>query len=144
MPRLPTMRVIGSHAISTRSVLAPPVVSVDALSAVVVMRSPRLLVAGGQVGAALAPLRLLVERLGCVPAEGTNDGAVHAAGGCGDAGARRLVHERHELVREAGHRAGDSDATGGRTTAHTVAPAVLGYVAFDHWSPAAQLHQALG
>src|SRR5882757_10059500 len=132
MPRLPTMRVIGSHAISTRSLFLAPVVSADVLSAVVVMRSPRLLVAGGQIGAALAPLRFLVERLGRIPAEGTDDGAVHAARGGGDAGTGRLVHERHELVRESRHRAGDADAADVRATAHAVDPAALGYVALHH------------
>src|ERR1043165_7084915 len=100
MPRLPTIRVIGSQAISTRS---------ERFS-VVVIASPRLLVAGRKLRTLVPPLRLLVHRLGGEAAQGPDHRAIHAASGGRDTRARRLVHERHELVREARHGAGDADA----------------------------------
>src|SRR5208282_3809539 len=144
MPRLPTIRVIGSQVISVSSGSLPaPVVSCPYSSEVIVC-SPRLLVAGAEFGALDAPLRLLVQGLGGKAAEAADDGAVHAAGGRRYRRARRLVHERHELVREAGHRAGDADAAHVRAAAHAIDPAPLGHVALDHGTPAAQLDQARG
>src|SRR5215470_7539566 len=142
MPRLPTIRVIGSQVISVSSASPAAPVSCPYSSEVIV--SPRLLVAGAEFGTLHAPLRLLVHRLGGEAAEAAYDRAVHAAGGRRYGRARGLVHERHELVREAGHRAGDADAAHVRAAADAVDPAPLGYVALDHRAPAAQLDQALG
>src|ERR1700749_3692623 len=91
MPRLPTILVMGSQ-----------VISVSSGAASVVIGSPRLLVAGAEFGALHAPFRLLVRRTGGEAAEAADDRAVHAARGGRHGRARRLVHERHELVREAG------------------------------------------
>src|SRR6185295_3763284 len=55
-----------------------------------------------------------------------------------------LVHERHELVGEAGHRAADADPADVGTAAHAVDPAALGHVALDHRAPAPELDDALG
>src|SRR5262249_8309948 len=106
--------------------------------------SPGLLEAGEELIAFLAPLGLLVGGLGGEPAESADDGAVHAARGRRDLGPRWLVHERHELAREAGHGARDADAAHVGAAAHAVDPAPLGHVALDHRPPAAELHQALG
>src|ERR1043165_3655296 len=57
---------------------------------------------------------------------------------------RIRIHERHELVREAGHRAADADAADVRAAADPGHPAALGHVAVDDRAPAADLHQALG
>src|SRR5215510_10649873 len=106
MPRLPTIRVIGSQAISTRP--SPP-----AARSVVVIVAPPLpvrTVAGRQLATRLAPLRLLVHRPGRDVAEAADDRPVHAAGRRRHLAAGRLVHERHELVREPGHGAADADA----------------------------------
>src|SRR5277367_4122809 len=97
MPRLPTIRVIGSHAISTR----PFSSSVNFLTAIAL--PPDLLVAGGQVAAWCAPLRFVVQRVCGYFAESPHGIAVQAAGHGRDAGPGGFVHERHELVREAGH-----------------------------------------
>src|SRR5581483_7097413 len=131
MPRLPTILVMGSQ-----------VISVSSGAASVVIASPRLLVAGAEFGALHAPLRFLVDRLGGEAPQAADHRPVHAAGGGGHGRARRLVHERHELVRAAGHRAGDADAAHVRAAAHAVDPAALGHVALDHRTPAAQLDQA--
>src|SRR5271155_5331235 len=97
MPRLPTIRVIGSHAISTR----PFSSSVNFLTAIVL--PPDLLVAGGQVASWLAPLRFIVQRVRRDPTESSDRIAVQAAGQGRDPGPGRFVHERHELVGETGH-----------------------------------------
>src|SRR5215468_2451228 len=135
MPRLPTILVIGSQVISVSS--APAVLSVELISGAVVMASPRLLVSGAEFGALHAPLRFLVRRLGGETAQAADDRAVHAARGRGHGRARRLVHERHELVGEAGHGAGDADAAHVGAAADAVHPAALGDVAVDHRPPAA-------
>src|SRR5947207_3607631 len=161
MPRLPTILVIGSQAISTTPVSSAVVMEVPSVlssprearppagPAAGTVRgpaarrwSPGLLVAGEELVALLAPLGLLVGGPRGETAEGADDRAVHGARGGGDLGPGRLVHERHELVREAGHGAGDADTAHVRAAAHAVDPAPLGHVALDHRTPAAQLDQA--
>src|SRR5262245_57982890 len=138
MPRLPTILVTGSQAISTRPV--------SSLVDVIGDRSPSpgALVSGQQLVALGAPLGLLVDRLHGEAAQGPDDRAVHAAGRGGDPCARWLVHERHELVREARHGAGDADAAHVVAAADAVDPAAFRHVALDHRTPAAQLDKALG
>src|SRR5947209_19974468 len=138
MPRLPTILVIGSQVISVSGDCSA---AWDSFSTVVI-RSPRLLVAGAEFGAVPAPLRFLVHGLGREAAQAADHRPVHAAGGGGHGRARRLVHERHELVGEAGHRAGDADAADVRAAAHAVDPAALGNIALDHRAPAAEFDQA--
>src|SRR5436190_16345550 len=136
------MRVIGSHAISTRPALSALVSA--GLGWVVVTGSPDLLVAGRQLAAPLAPLRLRVELLLGDLAEPFDDAADGLAGGPGHERAGRRVHERLELVREARHRAADADAPDVGAAAHAVDPPPLGHVALDDRAPAAELDQALG
>src|SRR6476620_4615954 len=139
MPRLPTIRVIGSHAISTTS---PDCFAVVVMS--VRPPSPGLGVAGLQHVPRGAPLRLLVDRAHRDAAQPADDRAVHRAGAGRDLAAGRLVHERHELVREARHGARDADAADVGTAADAVDPAPLRHVALHHRPPAAELYQALG
>src|ERR1700751_6176305 len=98
MPRLPTILGMGSQ-----------VISVSSGAASVVIASPRLLVAGAEFGALHAPLRFLVRGLGGEIAEASDHRAVQAARGRPHGRGRRLVHELHELMRGAGHRATDAD-----------------------------------
>src|SRR5215472_18403260 len=135
MPRLPTIRVMGSQAIS----VSWPVVSP---SVVVIARSPCLLVAGEKFAALRPPLGFLVRGAAGEAAEGTDGGAVHLACRGGHPRAWRLVHERHELVREAGHCARDADAADVGAAADAIDPAALGHVALDHRPPAAELDKA--
>src|ERR1700734_741493 len=157
MPRLPTMRVMGSQFISRTSVSSAVVMPLplgtqrrpgQPWPAPVVVtrycRSPGLLIAREKVAPPFPPLGLLVGRLGGEAAEGADHGAVEGARGRGHLRARGLVHERHELVREARHGAGDADPAHVGAAADPVDPAALGHVALDHRSPAAQLDQALG
>src|SRR3712207_5177904 len=76
--------------------------------------------------------------------EPPDHGAVGLGHGGGERRARRLVHERHELVREARHRARDADAAHVRAAADPAHPASLWHVAVDYRSPAAYLYLALG
>src|SRR5690349_3792296 len=55
----------------------------------------------------------------------------------------RLVHERHELVRKARHRARDADSADIRTPTNPAHPTAFGHVAVHHGPPAADLYQAL-
>src|SRR6266436_3411980 len=145
MPRLPTIRVTGSHTISTTSPLAIPSASLRCSrdGRMVVELCPGFLGAGQQLGTRLAPRRLGVGGLHREAAEATDDGPVRPRSGGRDLGARGLVHEGHELVREAWHRAADADAADVGASAHAVDPPTLGHIAFDHRPPAAELHQAL-
>src|SRR5260370_34359453 len=113
MPRLPTILVIGSQAISTMPVSSAVVIGRPSRYQV---SSPGLLVARQELVTLLAPLRLFVGRPGGEAAQRADDGPVHAARRRRDPRSRRLVHERHELVREARHRAGDADASDARAT----------------------------
>src|SRR3954467_6732986 len=123
MPRLPTIRAIGSQAISTRLV-------VDRVPAgrglvAVMAGSPGPLRAGHELAGGPAPLRLLVDGPGGDRAEPAHRRAVHARRCGGGPAAGGFVHEGHELVREAGHRAADADAAHVGAAAHPVDPAAL-------------------
>src|SRR5215471_2139270 len=144
MPRLPTIRVIGSQDISTRPVSSAVVIALPFRWYLGTPVSPVLLVAGQQLIALLAPLRLLVGGLGREAAERPDDRPVQGARGRRHLRARRLVHERHELVGEPRHRARDADPADVRAPADAVDPAALGHVALHDRPPAAQLDQALG
>src|SRR5688500_15201129 len=123
MPRLPMIRVIGSHDIATRFLSA--------------IRS------AFRCGARLSPGGLAVERRFREVAQRAHSPAVHEDGRSGHLRARWLVHEGHELVGEPWHGAADAHAADVRTAADAVHPAALGHVAEDHRAPAAELHDAL-
>src|SRR5580704_1022759 len=57
--------------------------------------------------------------------------------------ARRLAHERHELVRKTRHRTADADASHVRTTADSTHPSTLAHVALHHRPPTAEFYDAL-
>src|SRR3954469_10947496 len=103
MPRLPTMRVIGSHAMSTMR----PASGLTGSRVAAMSVPPARVVAGGQLSLVVPPLRLLVDGRVRDPAQLADERAVDADQVRAHAAAGRGVHERHELVREAGHRAAD-------------------------------------
>src|SRR3954470_4284317 len=142
MPRLPTMRVIGSHAISTRPVFWP-VVGFGAVAVMAGLSERGGLVAGAQPPALRPPAGFLVDGLRRDVAQLADHHPVGAARGPGDLASRRGVHERHELVGEAGHRASDADAADVGAAADAVDPAALGDVALHDRAPATELDQAL-
>src|SRR6478672_13783327 len=143
MPRLPTIRVTGSQAISTTSVFEVEVFR-GSVMVIVVLPSPGLLVAGLELAALGPPARFLVQRLGGDAPKPLDGPAVDRAAPRRELRARRLVHERHELVREARHRAADADAADVRAAADAVDPAALRHVALDDRAPAPELDDALG
>src|SRR6478752_7344087 len=104
---------------------------------------PGALGAGGQRAAPVSPLRFLVKGSHGHPAQGADRGPVRAGGGGGKFATRWFVHEGHELVREAGHRAADADSADIGAAAHPVDPATFGHIAFDDRTPAAELDDAL-
>src|SRR5207248_3483117 len=71
--------------------------------------APAGFVTGGQLGSLVPPLGLLVHRLVGDAAQLAHHRPVHAAYAGRDAATRRGVHERHEPVGEARHRASDAD-----------------------------------
>src|SRR3954452_25411843 len=105
--------------------------------------APAGLVARCQLRSVVPPLRFLVHGLVGDPAQLLHQRSVGAADRRRQATARRRVHERHELVGEAGHRAADADAAHIRTASDSGHPAALGDVAVHDWAPAADLHEAL-
>src|SRR3954452_1221144 len=141
MPRLPTIRVIGSQDMSTSLPASGFISWRVAISSLLV--APPGGVAGGELVAVVPPLRLLVDRAVRDAAQLADGRAVDAGDERRDRAARRLVHERHELVGEARHRAADADAAHVRAAADARHPAALRDVAVDHGTPAADLHEAL-
>src|SRR5262245_54504075 len=143
MPRLPTIRVIGSQDISTsfRSPLGASRFGWVAVAIGSLLPGAgsvgRGMVTGGQLGSALPPLRLPVERRVGEAAEPPDQLAVHPDEARGEDAAGGLVHEGHELVGEARHGAADADPADVRAAADPGHPAALGDVAVDDRTPAA-------
>src|SRR4051812_42671522 len=104
MPRLPTIRVIGSQFISTRFFFFPET-SGCAVNCVLMLRFPSSLerlrmIAGGEFGTGMPPLRFFVERVLGDGTQRSDHSSIGSRSTGGDFGTGRLVHERHELVRE--------------------------------------------
>ena len=171
MPRLPTIRVMGSHAISTS--WPGSRFTWDGSGMIVVIESCSLYLdalrcrafgamdtAAGRARAGetrtyqvrVAPVSSFVpgwRHFGSLSTVRTGDVAqaadhrsVQARRGGRDLAAGRLVHERHELVREAGHRAADADAADVRAAADAVDPSAFGHVALHDRAPTAKFHNA--
>src|SRR5579871_638711 len=92
----------------------------------------------------MSPLRFLVQRAIRDSAQRRDRTSVDCRGRGGDFAPRRLVHEWHELVGEPWHRAADAYPADIRTASNSSHPATFGNVAIHHWSPATELHDALG
>src|SRR5215831_17058201 len=98
MPRLPTMRVIGSHAIETSLRRSVPTGSRVMLIADLLLTRPARLVAGGQLRTIVVPLGFAVDGAVGDAAERADQRPVGAYERSRDTASGRLVHERHELV----------------------------------------------
>src|SRR5262249_21950385 len=92
--------------------------------------------------AGMPPLWFFVHRATCDVAKVADDRAVQTRRRRRHLAARGFVHERHELIREAGHRASDADTADIRAAPDAVDPAPLGDVALDDRAPTAQFHNA--
>src|SRR3954470_15820654 len=100
-------------------------------------RPPPWVEAAGELGTVVTPLRFLVDGDVGDAAHPPDEGPVWLDDHAGEAATWRLVHERHELVREAGHGAADADAADVGAAADAVHPAALADVALHDRPPAA-------
>src|SRR3954469_16445578 len=145
MPSEPTIRVIGSHDIRLTLTFLPGwgVASTVDMS-LSPLPLPALLVARGELGPVVTPLRLLVVLpLDVQVAAPLQERAVREARRRrGDPAHGVGVHERHVLVGEARHRAGHADAADVRAAADPVDPPAQRHVALDDGALAAELDQA--
>src|SRR5438093_4468989 len=127
-PRLPTIRVMGSKFTSTSGDgSGPEFVVIDVLRSGLPARGR--LVSALELAAGSPPRRLQVEGIAVEPAEGPDGPAVGEHRGRRQVRARRLVHERHEPIGEARHRAADADPADVGTSADAAHPAALAHVA---------------
>src|SRR5271155_5486129 len=78
---------------------------------------------------ALAPTGLFVQRRLREAAQGVNRPPISLHRGRRQKRTRRLIHKRHELIREARHGAPNADAADIRTSANPAHPAPLSHVA---------------
>src|SRR5579862_2434909 len=90
----------------------------------------------------MPPLRFLVDGSVRDAAHHADEAAVKAARGGGKSGSGGSVHEGHEFVREARHRAANTDAAHVGAAADAGHPTAFGDVAVYHRPPAAEFHQA--
>src|SRR5208283_5860980 len=90
----------------------------------------------------VAPFRLFIERAVRKPTQIADKRAIRPDERRRDAGARRLVHEWHELVREARHRAADANAADIGATTDAADPTAFWHVALYDRAPASDLHEA--
>src|SRR5580698_416683 len=149
IPRLPTIRVIGSQFMSTSLRDFPALPDCD-VGAMVVAMAVSFTVSGpggiarGQLTPGVPPLRFFIEFPVGICSERPNDASVKGDADGRDVCAGRLIHEGHELVGEPRHRAADADATDVGTAADAGHPSPFRHVAIHHGTPAAQLHQTFG
>src|SRR5690625_5731865 len=87
---------------------------------------------GGKFRTAMTPTRLLVQGASGDMPQPADHRAIQPRRGTGHLPAGRLVHNRHELVREPRHRATDTDTTHIRAPTDTVHPTPLGDIALHH------------
>src|SRR3954470_21193424 len=145
MPREPTIRVIGSHDIRLTSTFLPGWGGASTVDmSLSPLPLPALLVARGELGPVVTPLRLLVVLAPDVEvaAPPQQRPVGEARRRRGDPAHRVGVHERHVLVGEARHRAGHADAADVGAAADAVDPAAQRHVALDHGPLATELDEA--
>src|SRR5258705_11421184 len=99
------------------------------------MHLPGAAGSGGELGALVAPAWFLVDSALGDAAQTADHGPVQTRRGARELAARRLVHERHELVREPRHGAADADAADVRAPADAVDPPALGDIAVHDPDP---------
>src|SRR5579863_1382656 len=160
IPRLPTIRVIGSQFISTRfrflletSFVGAVIVLIRfapfACSLELAARFSQQIfnealsirpgmVSRSQFRTRMPPLRLLIHRRLGKGAQHANRLAIRAHRPARYFSSRRLVHKRHELVGKARHGAANADPTNVRAAADSRHPATFRNVAVHHRTPASQ------
>src|SRR4029077_17198212 len=151
MPRLPTIRVIGSQFISTMFPCGAEVPLCGAvitsginISLVATLSVKFGFVSSGQFAARMTPLWFFVDGAICDRAQSPKNASPHTHDDGRKCRSRRRIHERHEFVGETGHGAADANSADVRTTADAVHPTALGHIAINNGAPTANFHQALG
>src|SRR5580692_6483443 len=99
------------------------------------------MVSGRELFAFMAPLRFLVDGRSRKVPHRFDDVAGRGTYRRRNLPARRLVHEWHELVREARHRAADANSADVWTSADSAHPTAFGYVTLDDGAPTPELDQ---
>src|SRR5271156_3133672 len=140
IPKLPTIRVIGSQFMST-SFLEPVGVLFDGIVVVPIFSLLFRLVRPGSIASSqlrtwMTPLRFFVYRSVCKCPQRSNRLAIHSVCCSRNLCSRGFVNERHDFVREAWHGAANADAADVRAPANACHPPALRHVAVDHWPPA--------
>src|SRR3954468_12368034 len=125
MPRLPTMRVIGSHAMSTMR----PASGLTGSRVAAMSVPPARVVARGQLRLVVPPLGLLVDGLVGDRAQAPDRLAVDVDRVRGHAAAGRGVPERHEFRWDAWTWSAEPDAARVGPPADARHPAALGDIA---------------
>src|SRR5580700_7634478 len=150
MPRLPTMRVMGSQFISTRLRFFSSSSEMVSGNVAMAWSSLKWLLGGGafwtvascQFRTPVAPLRFLVDGRVGDAAKCPDHAPIASYERGGEHASRRLVHEWHELIGKAGHGAPDADAADVGTSADATHPAALSDIAVDDRAPATELDEA--
>src|SRR5277367_3110273 len=137
IPKLPTIRVIGSQFISTRLRFfwgTSGRVSGNVAMAFSFRLVGRWTIASGQFRPAVPPSRFFVQRGIGNAAHGSDETAIGANHVRRKLCSWWLVHKRHELVGKAWHGASDADSSHIRTPTNAALPAALGNIAIDNRS----------
>src|ERR1700752_4909670 len=90
----------------------------------------------------MAPFGFFVDSILGYRSQSTNCAAISADRSARHMSAGRLIHERHEFVREAGHGTANTNAADVGPPANSRHPPAFRNVAVDHRTPASQLHNA--
>ena len=101
-------------------------------------------ISGRQCGPAMAPFGFFVDCVIRYPSQRVDARRPRVEDIVETAGSRGLIHEGHEFVGKAGHRAADADAADVGASADAGHPAAFRHVAVDDRPPATELHQAFG
>src|SRR5437899_2401686 len=92
----------------------------------------------------MSPLRFLIQRILRDASQTANQAPIPSADARRYLASRGFIHKRHELIREAGHRAADTNPTDIRTTPNSSHPAAFGHIALHDRSPQPSLTMHFG
>src|SRR5215475_13254388 len=101
-------------------------------------------VARSELRACMSPLRLFIYASVCNRAQRTNEFPIRTDQHTRERRPRRLIHERHELIRESWHRAANANSSHIRAPADAIHPAAFRHIAIHHRTPATDFDKAFG
>src|SRR4051794_15633541 len=141
---------MGSQFISTRlrlfdsvSVMAAVIVLIFLFLSLLSSIGSRV-IASCELLARMSPFRLFVNGVVGDLAQRSYGAAINSNGARRNGRPGRFIHERHELIRKAGHRAANTDAADVRTSADTCHPTPFRNIAVHYRTPATHFDEALG